>query len=87
MFINDKYEIRTLDERNITLVEHRISETGKSKGSNVEKVIGYYPSVNSAIKGLCKKEIHGTGLRDFETVNAKIELLYKWIDDAIKGCE
>ena len=88
MFINEKYEIKTLDERNVTLIEHRISESGKTKGSKVEKVIGYYPSVNAVLKGLCKKEIHGTGLRDIETINVKIDLLYKWIDEAIsKGCE
>lgn len=88
MIINDKYEVRALDERNVALIEHRISESGKSKGTPVEKVIGYYPNVNSALKGLAKKEIHGTGLRDLETVSAKIDLLYKWIDESIsKGCE
>lgn len=88
MIINDKYEVRALDEKNVALIEHRISESGKSKGNSVEKVMGYYPNINSALKGLAKKEVYGTGLRDLEIVSAKIDLLYKWIDESIsKGCD
>ena len=83
MVINDKYEIRAIDELNIALIEKRIAEKGKNQGEEVEKIVGYYPNTSSALKGLAKKEIFGDGLRDLETVNAKIEMLYSWIDKSV----
>lgn len=84
MFINEKYEIKALDDRNVALIEHSIVKSGKNEGKPSEKVIGYYPNISLALKGLAKKEIFGTGLRDLELVNAKIMELYRHIDNFCK---
>lgn len=84
MFINDNYEIRSLDDRNIALIEHGVVKSGKNEGAPSEKTIGYYPDVAAALKGLAKREIHGTGLRDLELINVKIKQLYEYIDKVVK---
>ena len=44
----------------------------------------YFGTVQEALKGLIKKEINGTGLKDLKTVNKKIEELREYIDLYVK---
>lgn len=83
MKINDKYEVKAVDEKNIILIEKLTYEKGKNQGEEYEKTLGYYPNVKAALKGLAKREILGDGLEDIQRVSAKIDLLYAWIDKAI----
>ncbi|MGL5718820.1 MAG: hypothetical protein ACRCX2_37810 [Paraclostridium sp.] len=82
MIINNEYKIEATDDRNISLIKIGVAQKGKNIGEQTETTIGYYTDTKQALKALAKKEILGTGLKDLETVNAKIELLYKWIEEA-----
>lgn len=85
MIINDEYKIEAVDDKNIALIRLGVAQKGKNAGEQTEKVIGYYSNISMALKALCKKEIYGTGIRDLELLNAKIELLYRHIDNVCKG--
>lgn len=80
MRINDKYKVEAIDERNIALIKIHVAQSGKQEGQEIEKIVGYYSDVKSALKSMCKKEILGTGLKDLETVMVKIEELYNLIE-------
>lgn len=84
MFINENWRIETCDDKNITLIKLGVAERGNNIGEQTERVVGYYSSISDALKAMCKKEIFGTGLKDLETINSKIEELYDLIDKRTK---
>lgn len=84
MKINDKYKIVATDERNVTIQEKVVTEKEDGSIKVSWKVTGYYRDANSALKGLVRKEINGTGLNKFETICEKINELYEYIDDVVK---
>lgn len=85
MKLNDKYKIVATDDRNVTIQEKVETEKdGVMKTS--WKVIGYYKDTNSALKGLVRKEINGTGLKSFKAVCEKIDELHEYIDEVCKQC-
>lgn len=80
MIINDSYKVES-DELNVIVSKKVI---GKDKEGNEKitwKNIAFCPNVNNALKWIAKKEILGTGLKDLETVNKKIDELYKYIEN------
>ena len=86
MKINDKYEIKSTDERNVVLIENKINDKKNSGnyGKIYDKTVGYYSNTSEALKGLIKKEINGTGLIDYETIVNKINELYEYVDKVCK---
>lgn len=54
--IDERYYI-TADPNCYILQEKKIKEIGEDKGSEYYENIGYYVSIDSALKGLLKKEI------------------------------
>jgi hypothetical protein len=81
MNINDKYRLES-DNLNITLMEkHIISGEGKGRkstkeiGSEYWTPVAYYSTAKSALEGLVRREIKGTGFTDLETVVKKIDEL------------
>lgn len=87
MQINDKWKIEA-DTNNIILLEaHTI--TGEGRGRTTTKKIGevywtpagYYGTVKSALEGLIRREIKGSGLKDLETVVKKIDELYALLNN------
>lgn len=55
IILDDKYSIKA-DPNNFTLVETTINQDEKSKnyGEKQERIMGYYPTVQSALYGLSK---------------------------------
>ena len=84
MKINDKYKVIATDEKNVTIQEKVVTEKEDGTIKTSWKVVGYYSTVNAALKGLIRKEINGTGLKSFKTVCEKIEELYEYIDEMVK---
>ena len=79
MIINDKYKLIS-DDMNIVLQEKFQKKDDKGEGY---KSIGFYPDLKSALKGMCKREIKGTGFEDLEVIDKKINELYDLIDKKI----
>lgn len=77
--INDHYKIEA-DVLNVVLLKRRVIEGGKSKGEVVWDAISYEPNVKEALKTLVKREINGTGLKDFKAVVDKVDELMEQID-------
>ncbi|MFL0251390.1 hypothetical protein ACJDT4_13280 [Clostridium neuense] len=77
--INNDYKIEA-DILNVVLFKRRIIEGGKSKGEIVWDAISYEPNVKEALKTLVKREINGTGLKDFKAVVDKVDELMEQIN-------
>lgn len=67
MEINKNIKIEAVDSRNICILKKT-----KNGEKEVWQRLGYYSEPKGALKGLVKKEIIGTGLKDFETVCRKV---------------
>lgn len=81
MKLNNKYQIVAIDERCVAIQEKYYSEKHETY---LWKNVMYFGTVQEALKGLIKKEINGTGLKDLKTVNKKIEELREYIDLYVK---
>ncbi len=79
MFITENYRIIAEDDRNIILQKKTTPKDLTKEGS--WKNDGYFTDFKSALKVLVKREILSDGLADYERICAKIELLYKYIDN------
>lgn len=89
--INERYRIGSDKDKNIILYEkvHKRERDEKNKtwvelDETTDVVRGYYPNLEVLLKSLVKKEIIGTGLKDIETIQEKIEELQKIIKKTIK---
>ena len=89
--INERYSIGSDKDKNIILYEkvHKRERDEKNKtwvelDETTDVVRGYYPNLEMLLKSLVKKEIIGTGLKDIETIQKKIEELEKIIKKTIK---
>ena len=73
MLINKDWKIES-DDMNITIYQKGIKgEKADKPGEETWKAYGYYPTPKAALRGLLNAEVMGTGLKDFETIVAKIE--------------
>ena len=85
MDIGKKYRI-TADGLNITLSKRFMTKPRDgSLTVEVYRAIGYYSSPSTALKALVGLEVRETELRDLRTVVAKLDEIYKKIDQAIGG--
>ena len=89
--INERYRIGSDKDKNIILYEkvHKRERDEKNKtwvelDETTDVVRGYYPNLEVLLKSLVKKEIIGTGLKDIEIIQDKIEELQKIIKKTIK---
>ena len=88
MIINKNYKIES-DSNNIVLLERRtITGTGRNKSIKRIRAVGeeywlptnFFSSVKNALHYIVEQEIMGTGLKDLETVVAKVQELHDMID-------
>ena len=89
--INDNWAVDTDGDKNVILmkkVEKRIRDKQKKTWVNTREydwsVYGYYPTLESLLKAVVRKEITGEGLKDIEGIQKKIEELEKVIEKTIK---
>ena len=91
MKINDSYEIIIDNIGTYILRFHYkskevVQEDGTVKGGNdTFKDIGYYPTLQQALKGCIKHGIIETDLLDVETVCLKMESIYSDIEKLCRG--
>lgn len=71
MQINDLYKIES-DDTNIILQRRKLKEDGTYTGY---VNIGYHSTIQQALRWLVKKDIQGSGMKDLEEINKKIEEL------------
>lgn len=80
MTINETYKIETDEDENYIILE-----AFKKKDGTIDyKIKGYYPTLNRAYKGLLKREVLKSELKDLESVMKRIEEVEKYIDKHIK---
>ena len=89
--INERYRIGSDKDKNIILYEkvHKRERDEKNKTwveleETTDVIRGYYPNLEVLLNSLVKKEIIGTGFKDIETIQEKIEELQKVIKKTIE---
>ena len=82
MMINENYKVES-DDLNVIVSKRMIGKDRECNERITGKNIAFCPTVESALKYIAKKEILGTGLKDLETVNKKIDELYKYIENLL----
>ena len=89
--INESWGVDTDGDKNVILmkkVEKRVRNKEKKTWENTREydwsVYGYYPTLESLLKAVVRKEITGEGLKDIEGIQKKIEDLEKVIKKTIK---
>ena len=80
MMINENYKVES-DELNVIVSKKVVSKDREGNEKKTWRNISFCPTVECALKYLARKEVLGTGLKDLETVNEKIEELYKYIEN------
>ena len=81
MIINKDWKIEAIPMNVVLSKRSRVkAKLGKPAHDNWV-VQGYYSSVKNALKGLVGFEVAGTGLKDLETIVAKIDELHTLIDN------
>lgn len=85
------YKIKTLDEKNIALIEIKqvLDPQSKRYGESYEKVLGYYTSFESALDGYYRRFLNGPDitLRTIQEVILEIRKIRTEIKNILKGCE
>ena len=89
--INENWSVDTDGDKNVILmkkVEKRVRDKQKKTWVNTGEydwsVYGYYPTLESLLKAVVRKEITGEGLKDIESIQKKIEELEKEIKKTVK---
>ena len=81
--LNDQYRLNS-DPLNVVLEEKTIAEKGKNAGQEVWKTLGYYPSLQSAVKGCLNRDIMARDLRGVTEVIDHMEELEGKIIETLK---
>ena len=85
LIINDKYEIGS-DSMNVILYEKRVvTRDSKNKGKEYKYPIGYYPSLEWALKDLLKREVLVSELDGVKEIIDCLERLGNDITKVLKG--
>ena len=74
ILINKNWKLIS-DSLNVLLCKRATVQSGKFKGNDIWVTKGYYGSIKGALSGLVDKEILGTGLKDLQTIDSKIDEL------------
>ena len=72
--INSEYRIRT-DENCIMLEKSRIAKDGKNQGNEIWEVVGYYPDIEWAYKGMIRHGILKSDLQGVDEVLLAVKTL------------
>lgn len=80
------------DDMNVILMK-KYYKREKVEGKWIEtdefdyKAHAFYPTLKRLLRGLVRKEIKSTKFKDIETIQNKIDDLYKYIDKVVKEME
>ena len=84
MMINNDYRIES-DELNVILSRRMVGKDREGNERITWKNIGFFPTIKDTLQYLAKREILGTGLKDVETINKKIQDLYSYIENLVSS--
>ena len=84
MLIGKRYKIES-DALNITLYEKKITEKGKKIGTTYWDVIGYYATVEDALKGLVRLKVRESELKDLRKIDKAFKDAIKEIESMLKS--
>ena len=65
--LTDKY-VMTSDDHNFIINQCWIGKDGKSKGKEMTKVVGYYPTVSQALEAFISKRLGESSAKDIKTL-------------------
>lgn len=82
--IDETYSIKS-DLRNIMLVENKITEKGKNKGKPYEDYVGYYATIENALKAYLNFRINTSQATNFKLIMDEIKDIRKTIEKALEG--
>lgn len=82
--IDDTYSIKS-DLRNVMLVETRISQSGKSKGEEVDSVLSYHATLENALKDYKKVMINTCEATSIKQLLARVDEIDKTIKKVLGG--
>lgn len=78
--IDDNYSLSS-DARNVMLVENKVSQEGKE----YETTVGYYGTVETALKGYLRLKINSSDAITVPELMADIKRVEKTIEAVLKG--
>lgn len=87
IIVTDKIFIDSSDGLNYIAKKTKISESGKSKGNEVNVLIGYYPSVEAALRGILRNEYGGRISNTTMTIQEAIAQYEKLTQEVIRNFE
>lgn len=82
--LNDKYQITGVP-LNFVLEEKKVHSEGKEKGVEYFDTIGYYPSLETLLRGLATHSIQQSNCEDVKLLIQEIKTLTRSVTDEIKA--
>lgn len=81
--IDKDYSIKS-DARNVILVENKISEKGESKGETYENNMGYYSTVQGALKDYLRIKTNLSEATTIKELLSDIARIEKTIEEVLR---
>ncbi len=82
--IDENYSLKS-DDRNVILIENKVVQDGKNKGKEYEENIGFYPTVQAAMKGYLRLQTNKSDATTIKELIADVERIEKTIENTLKG--
>lgn len=82
--IDKEYKL-TSDSRSVMLVKTWIGQEGKSKGKEQESNVGYYASVQGALKDYLRIQTNLSNATTIKELLADVKKIEKTIEEVLKG--
>lgn len=82
--IDKNYSLKS-DARNVMLVENKVIQEGDNKGNPTEITLGYYGTIEGALKGYLRLKINLSDATTIEGLLKEIESIKKTIENTLEG--
>jgi|GEM_PF-3159406 len=82
--IDENYSLKS-DDRNVMLVENKVKQEGKNIGEPYENTIGYYGSVQAALKAYARLKTNLSEATSIKELLADVKRIDKKIEEVLKG--
>lgn len=82
--IDDTYSIKS-DLRNVMLIENKVVLEGKNKGKPVESVLGFYGSLEAALKAYLRTRINLSDATSVRMLLNEVKKVEETIHNVLNG--
>lgn len=82
--IDKNYSLKS-DARNVMLVENKVIQEGDNKGNPTEITLGYYGTIEGALKGYLRLKINLSDATTIEGLLKEIKKIEKTIENILEG--